>query len=65
MYVGSILLFLGLPLALAAESAWLFSTLGLAGIRLRIHKEEAFLIRELPGYREYTQKTWRLEPHVY
>ncbi len=65
MYIGSILLFLGMPLVLAARWAWICAALGLVGIFLRIHKEEAFLTRELPGYREYKEKTWRLIPHIY
>jgi protein-S-isoprenylcysteine O-methyltransferase Ste14 len=65
MYVGTILLFVGMPLIVAAKWAWLFSALGLLGLIFRIRKEEAFLIRELPGYREYTQQTWRLVPHIY
>ena len=65
MYIGTILQFLGMPLMLAANSAWLFSALGLAGTVIRIQKEEAFLCRELPGYQEYTQRTWRLLPYIY
>jgi protein-S-isoprenylcysteine O-methyltransferase Ste14 len=65
MYVGTILLFLGMPLVLAANAAWLFTALGLAGTVIRIHKEEAFLIQELAGYQEYAEKTWRLVPYVY
>ena len=65
MYIGSILLFAGMPLVLAARWAWIFSGLGMVGIIIRIRKEEDFLVRELPGYREYTQRTWRLMPHMY
>lgn len=65
MYTGSILIFLGMPLVLAVWSAWLFSALGLAGILIRMRKEEAFLSKELPGYREYLKKTWRLVPYIY
>ncbi len=65
MYVGSILLFAGLPLVLAVRWTWLFSILGWVGIMIRIHKEEVFLIQELPGYREYAERTWCLIPHIY
>ena len=65
MYVGSILLFVGMPLVLGSRWAWVFAGLGVIGIFLRIRAEEAFLSRELPGYREYIGRTWRLVPHVY
>jgi len=65
MYVGSILLFIGMPLVIGATWAWIFSVLGMVGIIIRIRKEEAFLTKELAGYREYAQRTWRLLPYVY
>jgi protein-S-isoprenylcysteine O-methyltransferase Ste14 len=65
MYVGTVLLFVGVPLVLAARFAWLFSALGLIGLVVRIQKEEVFLIEELPGYRKYAKRTWRLAPYIY
>jgi protein-S-isoprenylcysteine O-methyltransferase Ste14 len=65
IYLGSILLFIGMPLVLAATWAWIFSALGMVGIIIRIRKEEAFLAMELPGYQDYIQNTWRLVPYVY
>jgi len=65
MYIGSILLFIGMPLVLAATWAWIFSVAGIVGIFIRIRKEEKFLAQELPGYREYMEKTWRLVPHIF
>ena len=64
MYLGSLLLFVGIPLVLGATWAWGFSALGVVGIAVRIRGEEAFLAQELPGYREYMQRTWRRLPHV-
>ncbi len=65
MYLGSLLLFLGLPLLLAGRVAWLFSLFAALGILLRIAKEEAFLSEELAGYPQYMKQTWRLIPFVY
>jgi protein-S-isoprenylcysteine O-methyltransferase Ste14 len=65
MCVGSILLFIGMRLVVAATWAWIFSALGMVGIIVRIRKEEAFLATELAGYEEYTENTWRLLPYVY
>lgn len=65
MYIGSILLYIGMPLILLPTWAWCFSAIGMVGILLRIRKEEAFLIEELVGYKEYTERTWRLLPFVY
>lgn len=65
MYVGSILLFIGMPLVIGVTWAWIFSALGVGGIMFRIRKEEAFLATELVGYREYMRNTWRLLPYVF
>ena len=65
MYVGSIFLFIGMPLVVTATWAWVFSCCGIVGIFLRIRKEEAFLAAKLPGYKEYMQNTWRLLPFIY
>jgi protein-S-isoprenylcysteine O-methyltransferase Ste14 len=65
MCVGSILLFIGMRLVVAATWAWIFSALGMVGIIVRIRKEEAFLATELAGYKEYAENTWRLLPYVY
>lgn len=65
MYAGSILLFIGMPLVVAAAWTWIFSAFGIIGIFVRIRKEEAFLVEELAGYKEYAENTWRLLPYVY
>lgn len=65
MYVGSILLFIGMPLVVGVTWPWIFSALGIGGILLRIRKEEDFLATELVGYREYMRNTWRLLPYVF
>lgn len=65
MYVGANLLFVGMPMVLGAKWAWLFSALALAGVIVRIHREEEFLTREFPDYADYIQRTWRLLPHIY
>ena len=65
MYVGSTLIFIGLPLLLPTPATWVFALLAFAGLLFRIHQEEKFLAQQLPGYREYMQQTWRLIPHVF
>jgi len=57
MYLGTILMFLATPLTL--ESFWAFFVFlpVPALIILRIRNEEEVLVRELPGYAEYRQKT--------
>ncbi len=66
MYLGTILMFLATPLALGSFWA-LFVFLPVpALIILRIRNEEEVLVRELPGYAEYRQKTrYRLVPGVW
>lgn len=66
MYLGTVLMFLATPLALGSFGA-LFVFLPVpALIILRIRNEEEVLVRELPGYAEYRQKTrYRLVPGVW
>jgi protein-S-isoprenylcysteine O-methyltransferase Ste14 len=66
MYTGVILFMLGIPLALG--SLWALLPGGLIGglFVLRTALEDRALQAELPGYREYAQKTrYRLVPGVW
>ena len=66
MYAGAILLVIAMPLALGS---W-YGVLGIFGflpvLVWRLTDEESFLIRNLPGYAEYTSKVrWRLIPGLF
>jgi protein-S-isoprenylcysteine O-methyltransferase Ste14 len=65
-YVAGILIFLGIPLCLA--SLWALIPAGLAslGILLRTAWEDNMLQKELPGYKEYTQRVrYKMIPGVW
>ena len=66
MYVGALIMMIGMPLAL--DSYWGLVTLvpGVAVLALRIDDEEKMLRQELAGYSEYTQKVhYRLVPGIW
>jgi protein-S-isoprenylcysteine O-methyltransferase Ste14 len=66
MYVGALIMMVGMPLAL--DSYWGLVTLvpGAAVLAMRIDDEEKMLRQELDGYSEYTQKVhYRLVPGVW
>jgi protein-S-isoprenylcysteine O-methyltransferase Ste14 len=66
MYVGALIMMIGMPLAL--DSYWGLVTLvpGVAVLAFRIDDEEKMLREELDGYSEYTQKVhYRLVPGVW
>ncbi len=66
MYLAASLLFLALPVVLG--SWWALAVFGVFPLLLvvRIDNEEKVLTRELPGYREYTQKVkYRLVPFIW
>lgn len=67
MYTGIILMYIFMPLALGSYLALLFFIPLLVGILFfRIHNEEEVLLRDLKGYKEYTEKVrYRLIPHVW
>lgn len=66
MYLGDILMYVFSPIALGSYWAVLpaFAMVGVFILRLR--NEEALLLRELPGYRAYTEQVpYRLVPNVW
>ncbi|KUH92570.1 isoprenylcysteine carboxylmethyltransferase family protein [Mycobacterium sp. IS-1556] len=63
MYSGSVMIMVGIPLALGSYWALLFVIPGLVVFASRIHDEEKLLQDELDGYREYMRKVrFRLVP---
>ncbi len=66
MYIGVILLMIGMPLWLESYAAALFALVPSAALVARIFIEESFLKRELSGYEEYTQRVrYRLVPGIW
>ena len=66
MYSGSILYFLGIPLALGSWWGLLVSILMMPVFILRLFDEEKFLAGNLPGYSEYMAKVkYRLVPFAW
>ena len=65
MDLGTILMFLTTPLALGFFRVVFAFVPVPALIILRIRNEEEVLVRELPGYMEYRQKTRCLVPGVW
>lgn len=66
MYVGALLLFLGIPLALGSYWGLLAAAATIPFLVWRISDEERFLRQNLPGYREYcAERRWRLIPGIF
>jgi protein-S-isoprenylcysteine O-methyltransferase Ste14 len=66
MYVGLIMMFLFIPLALGSFWALLFFIPVCAIVIVRILNEEKVSQRDLPGYKEYCEKVrYRLVPFVW
>jgi protein-S-isoprenylcysteine O-methyltransferase Ste14 len=66
MYAASVILMVGIPLALGSYWGLLFLIPGLLVLVLRILDEEKLLTQELGGYREYMQRVrYRLLPYVW
>lgn len=66
MYSGSLLMMVGIPLALGSYWGLLTVIAGAVALVLRIRDEEAMLNAELAGYREYSRRVrYRLLPHVW
>ena len=66
MYVGALIMMVGMPLALASYWALLTIVPGVLVFVARISDEEKALRQELDGYEEYTEKVhYRLVPGVW
>jgi protein-S-isoprenylcysteine O-methyltransferase Ste14 len=66
MYVGTLIMMVGIPLALGSYWGLAVVVPGLSALVIRILDEEKLLNRELTGYREYTQEVrYRLVPYVW
>ena len=63
MYSGSVVMMIGMPLALGSYWALLVAIAALVLLVIRIVDEENMLSQELTGYRDYMQKVrYRLVP---
>jgi protein-S-isoprenylcysteine O-methyltransferase Ste14 len=66
MYAAAIWLFVAIPLALGSWYTLVLMIPFLAALRWRIVDEEKILLRDLPGYVDYTQRVaYRLLPRVW
>lgn len=66
MYVGNVVMMVGMPLALGSYWGLLFVLPGIAVLVFRILDEEKLLTQDLPGYRDYAQHVrYRLVPSVW
>lgn len=66
MYLGMILLMISTPLALGSYWAFIPALALIPLLVVRAKNEEDLLVNELPGYREYMQKTrYRLFPGIW
>jgi protein-S-isoprenylcysteine O-methyltransferase Ste14 len=66
MYSGSVIMMVGVPLALDSYWGLVFVIPALAALALRIRDEEELLQQQLSGYREYEQQVhYRLVPFVW
>lgn len=66
MYVGALIMMVGIPLALDSWWGLVILIPGVIGLVLRILDEEKMLNQELDGYSEYMQKVhYRLVPYVW
>lgn len=66
MYTGTIIMMLGVPLALGSYWGLVFVIPGVLGLAVRISDEEQLLKQELDGYSEYARQVhYRLVPYVW
>jgi protein-S-isoprenylcysteine O-methyltransferase Ste14 len=66
MYVGVLIMYIPTPVALGSYWGLIPMAAIPFAIVLRILNEEKILNRELPGYKEYSQKTgYRLIPFIW
>ncbi|HUI92427.1 MAG TPA: isoprenylcysteine carboxylmethyltransferase family protein [Chitinivibrionales bacterium] len=64
LYAATLLQVIGSGVMLHSALAFILFPFSVAGILLRIRKEERFMAREFPGYGHYMEKTKRLVPWI-
>lgn len=66
MYVGVLIMIIGMPLALDSWWGLLVLVPGLIALVLRVIDEEDLLQKDLPGYTDYTRRVhYRLVPYIW
>jgi protein-S-isoprenylcysteine O-methyltransferase Ste14 len=66
MYLGGLILFLGVPLALGSWRGLFLVALMIPAVIWRLLDEEKFLAKNLPGYTQYQDKVrYRLLPRIW
>jgi len=65
LYLAILMILVAAPLFLADTLTWLLTSLGIAGMLIRIRLEEKYLTQEFKHYADYMQKTWKLIPWIY
>lgn len=65
MYLGTLFIFIGLPLLLGSTFAAAMGVLGSLALVARIRKEEHLLRERLEGFVDYANRTWGLVPGVW
>ena len=66
MYVGVLVMLIGIPLALGSWWGLAILVITIPVLMVRILDEEKLLKKDLPGYRDYTQKVrYRLVPYLW
>ena len=66
LYLGAVLMILGLPIALGSWISLIPATIGVLAIIIRIKFEEEMLIKGMDGYIEYrTRVKYKLIPKLY
>lgn len=66
MYLGALFLFMGTPLALGSWWTLLLFPIFIVALVVRISNEENVLVRDLPGYADYTHEVrYRLIPGLW
>jgi protein-S-isoprenylcysteine O-methyltransferase Ste14 len=66
MYLGGVILFLGVPLALGSWRGLFIVALMIPAVIWRLLDEEKFLATNLPGYMQYQDKVrYRLLPYIW
>ena len=66
MYMGALILFIGMSLALGSYWDFLIFLVFMPALLWRLFDEERLLSKDLPGYVEYKNKVrYRLVPYVW
>ena len=65
LYLAIVLLLIGTSIMLSSRFSWILIVANIYSLKIRIEKEEAFMIKNFPEYESYKKRTRKIIPFLW